>query len=386
MRQALLIFFSFLLLSSCSRTSNNNIATTEIDLFNNTVMVDDLKDYIQDIDVIRFRNGSSPLFINPKKVLLTNNGFIILSGGQVFSFTKEGEYIGPVGRTGNGPGEYISILDICLNDPQNEIWCLNHQNTVLKYNLLDLSHTGTIDSNMRGITANAIVPYNKSGFALVFFNPVDPTDFEEQFYCIKCFDSKGVLKEELFPREDFNISISFMSPSIQSQDNNYCLCFSPSSGTFWESKDGQLSPFMSISLGEKALPYRFAIDGKNNPWDRISDIFNSDYYKCVSSLSYSSSLYYCCAFGQQSALYNFIVDKETGKGIRWRSSRFIMTMPVIAADKEGFYFAFGGSLPVPKGVPRPEPDILLKELAAINNIDLENEPDPFLFKVRFKIK
>ena len=90
-----IIIISIFLLgaASCERDPQLNIIDVpQCNLDSMCLEITDLDEYVVSIDKIQLGNDSTP-FVVPKKVLRTDNKFmIILSGGQVFQFSDDGQY------------------------------------------------------------------------------------------------------------------------------------------------------------------------------------------------------------------------------------------------------------------------------------------------------
>ena len=353
------------------------------DLLASTTEIDDIRDYIEDAQIIEF-SSDSLLSVHPGKILLNDDKIIALSNG-VYQFDTFGNLIGQAGRHGNGPGEYLGISDICLSNDKTYIFCLDFQNNILIYDANSLEFIKSIESGLFGMTSEAVVPYQQDGFALLVNNPSDPSDFENEFFCLKCFDSKGNLVEELLPRDDFNISMSFFSPSTQGYENKYYLSYIPSEGTFYQIVDGNIRPFVNLSFGNKSLPYRYAIHEGKEPWSYVGDIFENGYYKCVSTLCSTDELMYCYAFGADNSKFHFLIDQQTGKGIRWKAFNWGNLMAAIASDNEYFYYSYSADWEDAKKSPHYSPDILKAALEEKLNLHYTEDDDPVIVKVKYRL-
>lgn len=386
MKQSLLLISLTSLLFSCS----NGVYLSDADapyykLEDVTVPTDSFDSIIERVEIVRF-TSEADIYVSPKKALLSDDKMFVLSGGQVLVFGNQGGLLGEVGKIGRGPGEYLSILDICLSNDAEEIWCLNNHNTVLRYSVADYKYKSAVVVKQDG-TANAVVPLSKDRFGLLFHNPSGPdlTNFEDSFDCLKCYDLDGNPVDSFLPREDFNLSIAMYSPSIQCSDNGYVLSYISSSGMFYQVKEGGISPLAYFDLGKNALPYRYMIDGDVDPWSRVNSVFESSYIKCLSSVCKNSKYIYGCAYGDHSLRTNYLIDVKTGKGIKWDSSRFAMPVNPIVADDDFFYFVMSPADFPPEYSVELVPDGFQTAVEIKGGFVLDDEMNPVIVKVKFNL-
>lgn len=380
------LLLAVLILCSCKHTTQDqNYTIPFVDLICNTTEEDEISNYIEDVQVIEL-SFDSLMYVYPGKILINGNYIFALSGGQVYQFDKTGKFLGQIGRIGNGPGEYLSISDICISSDLRKIYCQDSQNNVLVFDAHSREYERTINSGIVGNSSNAIIPYGNKGFALLVNNPVDPSNFDEDFFCLQCYDRNGKLIEEFFKREDFNIPMSFFSNSIQCSDNKYCLSFIPSEGTFYKDDNGSISPYLNLSFGKKSLPFRFAIHGKNDPWDKVEEIFACDYYKCISTLCSTNDVIYCYAFGPNHSRYHFVIDSASKHGIRWKASNFCSVMAAVAADDDYIYYVYTAAHEDAKRSPYYTPDILRTALEEKLNLTYTEYDNPVIIKVKYSLE
>ncbi len=382
MKYFYILFFVTICLS-CSTVVNNDSAAPTVDIIKETTEVKTLDKYISDIDIIRLSSDSLTI-MSPNKLIINGDRLIILFAGRVSEFSSTGAFVRNIGRVGNGPGEYLHIQDCCLNHSGDELLCLNHMNEVLIYSLRNGQFLNKIPAGNRGVTATAVLPLSDGKFALFYPNPpqADIMDFDKEFNCVRIYDKSGKEIEALSPREDFNISMGFTSPSVQSFKDSYVLSYKPGDGLCYVVKDGTIAPLLNITFGNHGIPNKEAVTGVDDPWMKISEIFEADYYKCPSSVCETEKVLYCSAFGKGSSVWNFALDKSLKHGIRWRSiGGYNPPMRALAADKDYLYFCFGE---IGFADPSKTEDLLQKIIIERSGLVLGEEDNPVLVKVKFK--
>ena len=96
-----------------------------------------LSELINDFSVVKFEDTDSALFHSWKTVVSPDH-VLIIQGSQrpVKLFDHEGRYIANVGRTGQGPGEYMGVYDAAIDEKNGAIYLAQYNNApVLEYNL-----------------------------------------------------------------------------------------------------------------------------------------------------------------------------------------------------------------------------------------------------------
>ena len=97
-----------------------------------------LSDLIEDYRIVTFEDSDSALF-KVWKTNVSDNYIIVVQGGAmpIMLFTREGEFVGNVGRPGQGPGEYEHVYDAVIDESRGSIfvapWC--SPLPTLEYNL-----------------------------------------------------------------------------------------------------------------------------------------------------------------------------------------------------------------------------------------------------------
>lgn len=343
-----------------------------------------LDDYIESIETIILEPDPVRI-VYPKKMLISDNRLFVLASGQVYSFDDSGLFKNYVGRKGNGPDEYLFILDCCISLDKQTILCLDNKNTVYRYSIKDGRFVDKIATMEKG-TSSVVIPMKDDGFGLFFANPPDNqiNDYENKFYCLKLYNKKGDLQGEQLLREDYNILMSFRSQAVQESGNEYVLSYLPGDGICYRCDDGEINPLYYLSFDGKGLPIGFTKQSQD-PFLMIGDIFESEYYKNPSSVCQTSSLLFCSAFGAHSAYINFLFNKVTDRGIRWQSyGNEAPPMSALCADDDFFYFTFEeSSLSIDS--PDAIPDPLIRTLVTKFGVSKGEDDNPLVIKVKFKI-
>jgi hypothetical protein len=143
MKQTILIVTCFYIFFSCKSREDNIFETKAL--------------YTVDVDKLKHRDTvyTSSFFKNVRPIILEDHDealigevqwiqafddyiliFDFVIAKKLFVFDKNGKFLRQIGRTGRGPGEYIQVIDFCIDPERRDIYLLDSgARKVLKYNL-----------------------------------------------------------------------------------------------------------------------------------------------------------------------------------------------------------------------------------------------------------
>lgn len=316
-RAVLLSMCSLVIVMSCVHKAENK----DVDIIcplSATKEVYELDKYIRDVQVIPIVSDSL-IFSGISKMIVSDKRYIILSGGVVFSVSFDGRSVCRIGNVGRGPGEYLSVKDIAINVYNDEIWCLDILNEVLRYDLQSGKYIASCEQDENGY-ATAIIPLDNNSFALYFPNPRDEdlTKRHVKFYSYREYDSDGNILNQGMPWNEFALETNFVQPLSYTADS--CSVFaSGSSDPIVVYKHGHIREKIKLDFGIYNVPENYFKSRSINPYILAEQLFEQDYFKLVSSVYILGNDIYFQAFGKQSSSWNFFFERGTDKGIRWRA-------------------------------------------------------------------
>lgn len=322
---------------SCAR-QDVSIDSLVVSPISSSVVVDEIGTYIDDVKLIPI-SAQTEVFSSISKLIPYGTDYLILSGGVVYSVSNDGSLVRRVGKTGRGPGEYLMVKDIALNCSQDELWCLDVSNMLLAFDSETLDFIRSVKPMNTDEYARAIIPGDGNSFFLFFPNPLSSelNDESTSFSCIKQFDATGRIVKMGHEWDGFIVDAAFSSP-VSFSDGKYIL----SPGTSMPGvvfNDGVEEYSLTFDFGRHTVPKNFFDGNIASPWERVSELFEKDYYKLVSSVySFGNDIYFR-AFGKQSSLWNFILSRDSSRGIRWQSIGS-NTVPISAIGVQDGYLIF----------------------------------------------
>jgi hypothetical protein len=125
-----------LILSSCSQHPDNLIRTIEADI--NQVARLPLQSLTDRIEFVRLETSKDFLISSISKIVFHGQRIYILDvqSQKVFCFDRSGKGIFCINSKGKGPGEYVAVQDIAINNSNNTLELLDRYNLhLLQYDL-----------------------------------------------------------------------------------------------------------------------------------------------------------------------------------------------------------------------------------------------------------
>ena len=131
---SILLFFVMLLLTDCTNKKEEVIKPLEPDPKANWLKnVKNLGEIYTKSEIIELDTVKEALLGSPKKILVSNNNFLVVDGFSVKNFDMKGKYLGIVGKKGNGSGEYKYPVIVSANDE----FILIYDNSLGRVNIYD---------------------------------------------------------------------------------------------------------------------------------------------------------------------------------------------------------------------------------------------------------
>ncbi|MBE6332728.1 MAG: 6-bladed beta-propeller [Bacteroidales bacterium] len=133
MRQIPSIFFSTIILFSCSPREENTISET-IELGGSSESISD-KDLIIPIDTIILKRSTDFHIQSIKKIKEYKDAFYIFDerGYSIYKVDRTGRIISKIGERGKGKGEYLDILDFTIDSSSGNLVILSSNSNINVY-------------------------------------------------------------------------------------------------------------------------------------------------------------------------------------------------------------------------------------------------------------
>lgn len=124
------ILLPLLFLVCCSKTgdekkhteSDSHLTRVDFEDLSDSEKTIALSDIAKDISYIKLETSENVLVDRIDKIKLTKDFIFISDFSNLYQFSKTGEYIRKIGRKGRGPGEYVHISSLEINESREEIY------------------------------------------------------------------------------------------------------------------------------------------------------------------------------------------------------------------------------------------------------------------------
>jgi hypothetical protein len=343
----------------------------------------DLDMYIDTVELVPLIS-ESPIYFDGKKMIVLNNGdLIFLTSSSILRFDKAGHHLVNFGKHGRGPGEYIKIYDICLNETQTELWAVNHVGEVMKYDLNTGKYIETISTELYGAGVDGLCPAENDGFFIYYANPTD-FDNTDDFYCLLEYDKDGKKRGEYIKWADFNINYPY-SPLISFNSGTYIIRPQENENVCYQINNGEVAGLCKIHFGKDNIPPLFAFKDGSDPREALGEIMPSTYYKTPLCIQQTDKHLFFSAVGPNAMQVNFLIDRETLSGINWVHEDENISRPFfILGSDENYLYGLFDSYTTYTSQEIEYLDPFWKYLIKTKEAKLDESDNPMVVKVKFK--
>lgn len=373
-----LIFLSIWILINCSRNYESGEIIVKPLGFK---QINQFGDIIESVQYIPLEITDKSMIISILKTINLSDGrFIVKDHLQVLLFNENGSYIRTYGNQGKGPGEYTSIIDICVDLEEKYLYLLDSYNQINIYTIDEGYYLRNIKIPVKDRNFDAIAPSNDDKIFLFSSNPLSGEDIGKKFYCLSEFNHDGRLVSQFLPRKDFAFNIERFSRSFE---GNYFIRPLEGDNLLYKIVRGKVNHYMRIDFGESAVPQKFIYSFGDDPWENISSYILSPYFKLMMGFADNKDkMYFYCA-GELGNSYEFLFCKETLKGVYWvdSSSTPFRFQSADSVYFYGFYYPYVNELNENSITPiSPVYEFLKIEKELMK----KGHDNPILVKVKFK--
>lgn len=384
-KNILLLLLVVCLFSCRQKQTDKNLQIPIFSPLISSNLITDFTQYIDSVEIINLEATDQSYIAYIKKILVDKSKrIIILNSTGILVFSKEGSFLFSIGKNGRGPGEYLQVYDICIDEYSNTLLAVDSDNSVIRYSLTDGQYIEKIIPHFPEKYPNCIgiTPSIDNGFFLFGCNPLDKTDFKKSFYCLNKFDKKGKHIESYLLRKDYVFPINIIT---QSYDNTYLIRPQEGDNICFRIDKGKLKEIYQFDFGKEYIPQHYLPVLPNRNYD-IKRYMNSDYYKLPIYLHETKDQMYFSCGGPLANDHFFIFDKANLQGIHWIHDKIDDTPLLLfkASDSEFFYAVFNDYNTYNQQFP-PNMEPLKKHLIKHKNINLSGDSmNPLIIKIRFK--
>jgi hypothetical protein len=322
---------------SCREKNTDEI---EVKYLQINVNIDDAKiisanQWFSSIELIPLETREESLIGQYKKVIFYEGKFFILDSKQaiIFVYSADGDYLlSSLSKKGQGPGEYMSILDFDINKETNTIEILDASSYKIKKYDIEFNYLSdwTLPQELLPFTCFKILPYDRYAF---YYGPI-----EKKQESIRIFSApdKRIIKRlgsHLFKIED--IVTTQKNPFYEFDHQLFFTCPYPNNELYKiESEKWNIKKVGEYNFGK----YTFTPDVM--PDNRIGNFFQNNRSRYVFITNkYENKKYYLAFTYFKEDMYIVKYNKQTKNQevISWKFSDGGMLLPPVFIDNDFLY-------------------------------------------------
>lgn len=206
-----------------------------------------------DIDVdasleklVPLETTGSSLIGSLDKVLFADDRIVVLDkkNKRILLFSGTGAFLRPIGRQGNGPGEYVEVSDLCYDKSRKILCAFDRLKQKMILYPLDGEDINTIQARF---TCNSFLPV-QDGWWFYYSYKNNP----DRWSLLHVDPEMKRAVEGFFPYKDFLPAT--MKPCFASGGGRD-LFFYNYSNYIYELADGKPKPYIEVDFGDRSLSY-----------------------------------------------------------------------------------------------------------------------------------
>lgn len=304
------IVFYLFFFNSCTTTENKNnisdVSSTYYVETNNDDIFFNWDHNINKVDAIPLETKDNSLIGNIKKGIVKNEFIFILDNmlQSLYSFDIKGNFLGKIGKRGQGPNEYIEIRDFDVTD--SLLYTLDFRE-IHTYNAKTHNYIESW-SVIQSISFNPsdLVVYDKTNYYLWASNP-DSWNKEERHYRLKRVLNRKV-KEEYF---EYQYKSSDDPRFYKSDNNSYYIKPIDGEYTIYKLTKESVQAAFKLDFGNLSISSA-EIDKLRNSKEKNSYLKSNSYKSIRNIYELENYIYFQC-IGPKSIIYDGLIDKSSNK-------------------------------------------------------------------------
>ncbi|MDR2915938.1 MAG: 6-bladed beta-propeller [Tannerella sp.] len=328
-------FFFIFIFCSCKNQKYNDIEQIiNVDLDNSIIKV---SAFITDAEVIKLETHEECLVHRISKIQYINNKIYILdiAHNSLLIFNKNGDFEKKLQKVGNGPGEYIQLMDFFIQDDHIFIMDFTTQ-SILKYNS-DLDYINSFKYNTFG-----------SKFVIkddLFWIYNEPTGQKDD-YQFTCLNQSNTEPNNYLPRVFKTHKHNWGDVNTLFKHKNDLYLSPKHRGIIYHEKNNNLEAIYKIQFSKNNFPEKENI----NDYDIFDPNFNyvlkenfyvtDDYL--IFDYFYNGYRSFCFYDLKNRNTFSNIVENDLLEGFifspRWGNANYLIEEVASSYVKEDFYF------------------------------------------------
>ena len=311
-KQYLLLLAIMLLTSILSCKRDQSVEISAPNLVFQYLENPSISEIITDIEYIRLETNDSCLIGYIGQVLCYGDKYYMLDqiAKSIYVFSDQGQYIGKISRTGQGPGEYIILYSIAIDEVGNMLYI----NDVAQKKILtfDVNTLQFVSDYSTGIEAEYLCILNNSN-NIVWYNCLG-IGYNGKLLTNHIMTSNlnySSLKEFIPVEFSTGYVLRPVSPFFQTDES---VIFShPYKGVVYEILSGETNALFTFNFQKHTFPtfnYLRRLESKGN---FANEVRQSEYINYFNTFSNDNS--YCINFYADRTFFMAVHNKTTAQNI-----------------------------------------------------------------------
>lgn len=297
----LLLIFLF----SCNNKSHDRSATIELSL-NSSNKTTAFTQYFDLKRIIRLETSEKSIIGDITKVLFTKDKIFILDASikGLLVFDYNGDYLFKIQHIGRGPGEYVSIGDVDIDEKEDTIFIVDSStHKIIKYNtngnFLSERTCKYPVSELKILNKSSVYYFRNSSNSIICNEMTD--------FCYNLFierDSQIIVKDCPFYKElrGYYRMVRYSRTLVSS--NNYCYALEPLSNIIYKLSEKEITKAYKIDFGKFEIP-----ESVKRSKSELQDNLDKYYHSIRSIYEDSTTLFF--VYSKQAFIEGVFYDKSS---------------------------------------------------------------------------
>ena len=305
MKKIIIVFVAFFLIVSCAYHDDNQTTknTTQKII---TIDLDKAKQHnfyeifdTSSIEYIQLESSQKSLIGETKRFYIIDDNFIFISNKKLVVFNQNGKFLYSIEKRGKGPGEYLTLDDVYIDN--GIIFILDRQGQkIIKYNT-NGEFLGTLNT---GLYAESFAKLSEDIFCLyIGSNKNDASSYRMNYYSEK--QKKIVHRALPITENEYKWMYFFDLNNFTSKDADLLFKYSFNDTIYSLNKHG-LNPYILIDWEQYKLPDKI----KNGNYSDILEFNNKTGGKYIFSTIglFSTSTHLSFGFKLNDVMYQALYN------------------------------------------------------------------------------
>jgi hypothetical protein len=277
------VFLGLCVSCTTQKESNGGIAVSLSEMKNS--LTDTV--YFKSSRILPLETNDNSLLKKINRICNQDDKFFVLDKylNKIVVFDTDGKYINHIQRIGNGPAEYESIMDFCLDPVRKRILLLCDR----PYKIMEFNYSGEFirEGKVDGLYFNIITDSE-----YIYCNKpemrMSSPDEEYELICLNM--DFNLIAKNLDSRENMKSNVVFQGNHLNTTMNNYYT--RRFDNTIYQLTKGEITEKYSIDFGKNTFPVDLLKKDEKNFSDiaggkqyvySINDVSESEHYLCFNT-------------------------------------------------------------------------------------------------------